>query len=152
MTKDKALYRFFNTVIPVTLKDLHITKEAFEKLGILEQNTLLNGGFMRFYPSTSVPDDVVFPYGTYEFATSSFEAGEVGLTVNLWFYTTSEAIPNAKAEELGERIDEMTPLQCDGGAIWLKRGSPWCQSLSDETSPTIKRRYINITAEYLTSH
>lgn len=107
---------------------------------------------MPAYTSTSVPDDVTFPYLTYELITSAFEAGEVGLTVNLWFYTTSEAVPNAKAEEIGKRIDEMSPLRCDGGAIWLKRGSPWCQSLSDETSPTIKRRYINVTAEYLTSH
>lgn len=107
---------------------------------------------MPAYTSTSVPDDVKFPYLTYELITSAFESGDVGLTVNLWFYTTSEAIPNTKAEEIGKRIDEMAPLRCDGGAIWLKRGSPWCQSLSDETSPIIKRRYINITAEYLTSH
>lgn len=107
---------------------------------------------MPAYPSSNVPDDVTFPYLTYELITSAFETGEVGLTVNLWFYTTSEAIPNAKAEEIGTRIDEMAPLRCDGGAIWLKRGSPWCQSLSDETSPIIKRRYINVTAEYLTQH
>lgn len=108
---------------------------------------------MPAYTSTSVPDDVTFPYLTYELITSAFEAGEVGLTVNLWFYTTSEAIPNAKAEELSEAIGMGGKiLRCDGGGIWLKRGSPWCQSLSDETSPTIKRRYINITAEYLTEN
>ena len=41
-------------------------------------------------------------------------------------------------------------LSCDEGYIWLKRGSPWCQNLSDETDPFIKRRYINVTAEYQT--
>lgn len=108
---------------------------------------------MEAYTSTSVPDDVTFPYLTYELITSAWEDGEVGLTVNLWFYTTSEAIPNAKAQELSKAIGlggKIIP--CEGGAIWLKRGSPWCQSLSDETSPTIKRRYINITAEYLTEN
>lgn len=108
---------------------------------------------MPAYTSTSVPDDVKFPYLTYELITSAFEAGEVGLTVNLWFYTTSEAAPNAKAQELSEAIGMGGKiLRCDGGGIWLKRGSPWCQSLSDETSPTIKRRYINVTAEYLTEN
>lgn len=108
---------------------------------------------MPAYTSTSVPDGVTFPYLTYELITSAFKAGEVGLTVNLWFYTTSEAIPNAKAEELSEAIGMGGKiLKCDGGYIWLKRGSPWCQSLSDETSPTIKRRYINVTAEYLTEN
>ena len=36
------------------------------------------------HPSTAVPNDVVFPYMTYEVITSAFEDGEVGLTVNLW--------------------------------------------------------------------
>jgi hypothetical protein len=122
MTKDKALYAWFNQ-------------------------------FMTFYPSTSVPDDVTFPYGTYEAIFDSYTGGEVGMTVNLWFYTESEAVPNAKAQELAETIgDGGTLIKCDGGYIWLKRGSPWCQSLTDDTSPTIKRRYINVTAEYLTRH
>ncbi len=106
---------------------------------------------MTAYPTTAVPDDVTFPYLTYELITNAWDGGEVGLTVNLWFYTESEAIPNAKADEISKTIGLGGKiLRCDGGYIWLKRGSPWCQNLSDETSPTIKRRYINITAEYLT--
>lgn len=106
---------------------------------------------MEAYASTSVPDDVTFPYLTYDLITNVWDGGEVGLTVNLWFYTTSEAVPNAKADELSEAIGlGGKVLPCDDGYIWLKRGSPWCQSLSDETSPTVKRRYINVTAEYLT--
>lgn len=108
---------------------------------------------MTAYTSTSVPEDAIFPYLTYDFITSAFEEGEVSLTVNLWFYTESEAVPNAKAEELSAAIGfSGKVIPCDGGYIWLKRGSPWCQSLSDETSPTIKRRYINVTAEYLTTN
>lgn len=108
---------------------------------------------MPAYPVTNVPDDVIFPYLTYELATSAWEGGEVGLTVNLWFHTTSEAVPNAKAEELSAAIGLGGKiLRCDGGAIWLKRGSPWCQSLLDDTDKGIKRRYLNISAEYLTQN
>ena len=108
---------------------------------------------MPAYTATSVPNDVTFPYLTYELITSAWGGEPVGLTVNLWFYTTSEAVPNAKAEELSEAIGLGGKiLRCDGGYIWLKRGSPWCQSLSDETRPSIKRRYINVTAEYLTKN
>lgn len=108
---------------------------------------------MPAYTATSVPEDTVFPYLTYELITSAWDGGEVGLTVNLWFYTESEAIPNAKAEEISRVIGQGgTFLPCDGGYIWLKRGVPWCQSLRDETSEVIKRRYINITAEYLTEN
>lgn len=105
------------------------------------------------YTASSVPDDAVFPWLTYELITSAWEGGEVGMTVNLWYYTTSEAIPNAKAQEISEAIGVGGKvLKCDGGYIWLKRGSPWCQSLTDDTDSTIKRRYLNVTAEYLTEN
>ena len=103
------------------------------------------------YPVSSVPEDTVFPWLTYELVTSSWEQGEVALVLNLWYYTESEATPNAKAEEISKAIGMGGALlPCDDGVIWLKRGSPWCQSLQDSTDPMIKRRYINITAEYLT--
>ena len=107
--------------------------------------------FMDAYAASAVPDDVTFPYLTYELITSAWDWGEVGLTVNLWFYTTSEAVPNAKAQELSDAIGYGgVTLPCDGGFIWLKRGSPWCQNLQDDTDKNIKRRYINVTAEYMT--
>ena len=121
MTKEQALYQFFN------------------QFGIVG------------YRSTSVPDDVIFPFLTYDAPISSFDEDAVSITLNLYFYTDSEAIPDAKAEEIRKAIGMGgTLLNCDGGAIWLKCGVPWCQSLVDETNRNIKRRYINITAEYLT--
>ena len=107
--------------------------------------------FMDAYAASAVPEDVTFPYLTYELITSAWEVGEVDLTVNMWFYTTSEAVPNAKAQELSDTIGYGgVTIHCDGGFIWLKRGSPWCQSLRDDADSNIKRRYINVTAEYMT--
>ena len=121
MTKEQALYQFFN---------------SFDIIG---------------YRNTSVPDDVIFPYLTYDVPISSFEEDPVSITLNLYYYTDSEAEPDAKAEEIRNAIGMGGKLlNCDGGAIWLKWGTPWCQSLVDDTDATIKRRYINITAEYLT--
>jgi len=123
MTKDKALHAWFNS------------------FGI------------PFYPVTSVPKDAIPPWGTYELITSAWDGGEVGLTVNLWYYTESEAEPNAKAQEMSNAIGTGgVVIPCDGGYIWIKRGSPWCQSLRDENDSNIKRRYINITVEYLTEN
>lgn len=120
MTKDKALYAWFSEL-------------------------------MTAYPATAVPQDAVFPWLTYDYADGAWDMGEVGITVNLWFYTDSEAAPNAKEQELSRKIGMGgVMIPCEGGAIWLKRGAPWCQSLRDETDPSIKRRYINVTAEYLT--
>lgn len=112
-----------------------------------------NGFGILFYPSTNVPEDVVFPWGTYELITSAWEGGEVGITVNLWYRTESESMPNAKAQEISKAIGLGGKiLRCDDGAIWLKRGSPWCQSLRDDTDEMIKRRYINVSAEYMTEN
>lgn len=101
------------------------------------------------YPASAVPDDCTFPWLTYELITGSWGQGEIGLTVNLWYRTTSESIPNEKAREISEAIGlGGVRLPCDEGAVWLKRGSPWCQNLMDDTDRTIKRRYLNISAEY----
>lgn len=109
--------------------------------------------FLDAYPASSVPDDVMFPYLTYELITGSFDSGEIGLTVNLWFYTESEAVPNVKAQEMADTIGAGgAVIKCDGGYIWIKRGSPWCQNIAEEDEPNLKRRYINITVEYLTEN
>ena len=108
-------------------------------------------GIMPSYAAPAVPDDATLPYLTYELITSTWGGGEVGLTVNMWFRTTSEKEPNAAVDKLSKAIGlGGVFLHCDDGVIWLKRGSPWSQSLTDATDKTIKRRYINVTAEYLT--
>lgn len=110
------------------------------------------------YVSTSVPDDATFPRLTYEPVFGAFDftrttSGEMAMSVNLWYRTESEAIPNSKAEEISEAIGMGGKmLSCDGGFIWLKRGSPFCQPMADADDPAVKRRYINITIEYLTAN
>lgn len=105
--------------------------------------------FLPAYATNAVPDDVVLPYLTYD-AVFDAEGGAQSLTVNLWFYTTSEAVPNAKAQEISDSIGIGGKLlKFDGGYIWIRRGSPFCQALADETDKNIKRRYLNITAEFL---
>lgn len=105
--------------------------------------------FLPAYPTSNVPKDAVFPWLTYELITGAW-GDVVGLTVNLWYYTESEAIPNAKAQEIADTIGMggcIVPY--DGGAIWIKRGSPWCQSIAQDDDTNIKRRYLNVTVEYL---
>lgn len=122
----------------------------------MTKDKALQGWFEKFlpaYPISNVPEDAVFPWLTYELITGAFDSGEIGLTVNLWYYTESEAVPNAKAQEIADAIGMGgTLIPCDGGAIWIKRGTPWCQSITEEGNTNIKRRYINVTVEYLTEN
>lgn len=101
------------------------------------------------YPVTAIPADTGDRYLTYELRVGCIDDGELSITVNLWFYTKSEAEPNAMAQQLSTALGQGgKTLPCDGGYIWLKRGSPWCQNLSDGDW---KRRYINVSAEFLTA-
>lgn len=108
-------------------------------------------GFLSAYPASNVPKDVIFPYLTYELVLGAWGDEDIGITVNLWYYTESEAEPNAMADKMSKTIGRGgTYVECDGGTILIKRGNPWCQNVVDETDTNIKRRYINISLEYFT--
>lgn len=103
------------------------------------------------YPASSVPDEAPMPYLTYNLPQSQWGDGEVSMQVDLWYRTESEKKPDDKARELFEYIGMGgVYLACDGGALWLKRGNPWCQAVTDGSGDDkVKRRYINIDIEYM---
>ena len=103
------------------------------------------------YEENSVPDDADFPYITYQFVTDSFDR-EIPLTVSIWYRSESWTAINAKTEEISHKISRGGKIiSCDGGAIWLNRGHPFAQSMGDESDNLIKRKYLNITAEFITA-
>lgn len=97
---------------------------------------------------------VDYPYLTYVAPIGAWEDGEVAITVDIWYYGVSETVPNAKSREISEKIGlGGVVLRCDGGAIWIKRGSPFSQPVVDGADPVnIKRRSINLSAEYFTQN
>lgn len=120
MTADKALHQFFNS------------------FGI------------PAFPETAVPDEQEMPYITYPFAFSRFDDLPVNLTVYLWYKTESEATPTAKGMEIINTIGRGgCTVEVDGGYIWLTTGSPALRAVPDEDN-SIKRRALNISAEYFT--
>ena len=107
------------------------------------------------YEENAVPtgdDAPKFPYITYSVAISGFNE-ETQLPASIWTRSTSWVLANSMADSimqyigLGGKI-----LKCDGGCIWIKRGSPFSQSMGDPSDSLIKRKYINITAEFLTAY
>ena len=103
------------------------------------------------YEENSVPDEAAFPYITYQLVTDSFDS-ELQLTASLWYRSESWTGINAKTEEISQKISRGGKIiSCDGGAIWLKRGQPSAQSMGDESDDLIKRKYLNITAEFITA-
>ena len=103
------------------------------------------------YAATATPSSAVFPYLTYELVEGSWDSGEVNVPVNLWYRTDSEEEPNAKVREIEARLHRGgETVACDGGMLWLKKGSPWAQAVRVEgEDDKIKRRYVNVNVEYL---
>ena len=103
------------------------------------------------YEENTVPTDAAFPYITYQLVTDSFDR-EILLTASIWYRSESWAGINAKTDEISQKISRGGKvIPCDGGAIWLKRGQPFAQSMGDESDDLIKRKYLNITAEFITA-
>ena len=103
------------------------------------------------YEENTVPHDAVFPYITYQLVTDSFDR-EIPLTASIWYQSESWTGINAKTEEISQKISRGGKIiSCDDGAIWLKRGQPFSQNMRDESDDLIKRKYLNITAEFMTA-
>ena len=103
------------------------------------------------YEENTVTDDASFPYITYQLVTDSFDR-EIPLSASLWYRSESWTAINAKTEEISQKISRGGKIiPCDGGAIWLKRGQPFAQNMGDESDDLIKRKYLNITAEFMTA-
>ncbi len=109
---------------------------------------------MPAYEENAVPsgsDAPDYPYITYTFASDSF-GSDLSMLASVWYRSTSWVAANAKAEEIAKKITRGgIMLPCDGGAVWLRRGSPFSQSVGDEADDMVKRKYINITVEYFTA-
>ena len=92
-----------------------------------------------------------FPYIVYQLETDSLD-NDVQMSASVWYRGSSWVEANAKAEEISQTIGRGGKiLKCDNGRIWLKRGTPFSQNMGDDTDNLIKRKYLNITAEFFTA-
>lgn len=105
------------------------------------------------YEENAVPHDAEMPRLTYSFYSSSFDRGETVQHVSLFYHSDSWADANELTETISETIGRGgVIIPCKGGAIWIKRGEPFSQSMSDADDDHIRRKYINVTAEFLTAN
>ena len=111
-----------------------------------------SGFGLTAYEENTDPANAAFPYITYQLVTDSFDR-EVAATASLWYRGESWTAINAKTEEIARFIGGGgCLLDCDSGFIWLKRGTPFAQNMGDESDDLIRRKYINVTVEYMTAN
>lgn len=92
------------------------------------------------------------PYITY-----SAQIGSMGqfltFTASLWDKSTSWVNVSDKADEIAERIGYGYELvQIDDGYLYITKGQPFAQRMSDPNDAEIKRIYIILNAEFLTAY
>lgn len=104
------------------------------------------------YDENTVPDNAVMPYITYSMATGSLD-DLIPLAASLWYRSTSWAAITEKADEIEQAIVEMNPpaIKIDGGRIYLSKGSPFSQRMSEPGDSAVRRIYLNVNAEFLTN-
>ena len=101
------------------------------------------------YDENTVPDNAEFPYITYE-ASSDFFGAEVAQTANIYYRSTSWAAITEKEQEIAENISRGGVfVECDKGALWIKRATPWAQRMGDQNDDMIRRIVLNYTVEYI---
>ena len=85
-----------------------------------------------------------FPYITYESVTDDY-GNDTAASVSLWYRGSSWLPVNAKTDEIGARIGYGgVRIPCDGGCIWLRRGTPFAQSMGDPDDNTIRRKVLSV--------
>ena len=110
-----------------------------------------SGFGLTAYEENTVPSDAVFPYITYQLVTDAFD-NDVSMTASLWYRGESWVDINAKEREISAYIGiGGVIIKRTDGRIWLKKGTPFAQNMGDQSDNLIKRKYLNVTAEFLTA-
>lgn len=107
------------------------------------------------YEQNSVPkgDNAQgFPFLTYSVTIDS-EWEQVALDASLWYRGTSWADCETMLENISRAFNDKRRciLECDGGAIVLRKGTPFANNMSDPEDNLIKRKVLNVEAMYVTT-
>lgn len=102
------------------------------------------------YEENTIPKEAKMPYITYEVITGSLSDFNLSLSCQIWYKSNSWKEINAKAEEISKELAGGKKLMVDDGAIMLYRGQPFAQNTPNGDDSTVKCKYINISADYIT--
>lgn len=111
-------------------------------------NSFWNSFNLPAYDESTVPDSAKLPYITYSVGEDDFNR-PVSLTASLWYRSMKWDDITLKFEEISNRIGlGGTMIHYDGGAFWLRKGSPFAQRVRDEDD-SIRRIFMNIEVEFI---
>lgn len=114
-----------------------------------------SGFGLKAYDENTIPtgdNSPDLPYITYSVSTDSL-GNPVTMYGNIYDRSTSWKLVEDKAEEIAKAVVNMQPptLKFNDGRIYITKGTPFSQRMSDASNDTIRRLYININVEYLSA-
>lgn len=93
-------------------------------------------------------DSPTMPYITYEAAIGDISS-DVLLSASIWYKSTSWAAISQKAQDIAADIEGGKIVPYDNGALWIKKGQPFAQRMSEPSDDKVRRMYLNIEAQFL---
>lgn len=103
------------------------------------------------YDELTVPDDAPFPYITYQVITDSIDK-PVFPSASIWYRSASWTNIDLKLEEITDYIEDLQPIELDEGYMYVTRGQPWAQRMTDDVERDVKRYTLNLNVEFLTKY
>ena len=108
---------------------------------------------LKAYDENTVPDDALTAnsgkYITYDVTDSGWDE-EVPMMANLWYRSPSWSEITEKAMEIGNYIGRGGRiLDCDEGAVWIKKAPTFAQRFPQEGYEDIRRITLSIEVEYI---
>lgn len=111
-------------------------------------NDFLEGFGLPAYDENTVPEDAEMPRLTYSWSESEMDA-PVALSASLWYRSKGWKSITLMANSIYAGVGYAGKvLPVVGGYLWIKRGSPFSQRVTDPDDG-IRRILINFTVEFL---
>ena len=108
-----------------------------------------SGFGLTAYEVTSVPDNATMPYITYESSEDDF-GNTLALSASVWYWSSSWTDCISKVKQISTKIGRGGKLvKYDGGAFWIKKGTPWANRLNMEDNDSVRRINMNIELEFI---
>lgn len=139
MTKEAALISFWSSFAIPAYEENTVPTDPEKRIGFFAEKKALG------------EIESEFPYLTYQMATDDFNH-PVPLVASLWYRSYDWEDINAKGREIVDFVGSGKAYKIDGGVLYIKMGHPKAVNGGDPADDAIRRKILNITAEYMTTN
>ena len=114
-------------------------------------NAFWSGFGIPAYEENTVPEGAVLPYITYQVITDDL-TGVVMPTASIWDRSTSWKKVDDLSEYIAYKISTMNTVKLDHGRMFISKGFPFAQHMSEDGDSAIRRVVLNIAVQFLTEY